>query len=513
MPRQRKPQSGAQRFWTGRVANTTTGSTTTQTVYRIPTGRWRCDTECTAYEIIWTTPIRVAIEGENIYNISLDPGALKTVIENFDELELSNVTLETIEWDVTFKGNITAEGTFTWTEVAATDLTATNGTITNLTSTEATITTLTATTSSLWTATSTSMDTETLAVSWTSTLTWAVTAESDLTVNWTLSAWQWDITALSSETANIWTLTVSDWATVDGWLTANSTTTDTLTVNETSTFTGDVSAGNITSNWTTTLDTLIVSWATTLNTLTATWASTFNGNASVAWNLSVTGNETVTGNVTVTGDGIFSNDVSVANNLNVSGDTTLTDDLTINWTTHLKDLETTGSVDIGWTLRTTWAAVIGNWLNVTGQMESDTVRTNEIIANEVRVTDWLYLSQGAEAPDFVLQSEKGEPNGVAPLNSNGIVPAEHLPPIYTSAIVKVGSGSFSNSNTSTVIDPDITSDSYVHISNYQDILWDLDENIIPGSWSTPGQITVVSNQVENGTYKYIVVNPLTSCNS
>jgi hypothetical protein len=39
MPRQRKPQNSGVKFWTGRVANTTTGSTTTQTVYRIPTGK------------------------------------------------------------------------------------------------------------------------------------------------------------------------------------------------------------------------------------------------------------------------------------------------------------------------------------------------------------------------------------------------------------------------------------------------------------------------------------------
>jgi hypothetical protein len=173
----------------------------------------------------------------------------------------------------------------------------------------------------------------------------------------------------------------------------------------------------------------------------------------------------------------------------------------------LKGLETDGSVDIDWTLRVSWAVVWLNGLNITGQVESETVRTNEVIANEVRVTDWLYLSAWAEAPDFVLQSEKWEPNGVAPLNNNGIVDTQYLPPIYTSAIVKVWTGVFSNSNTSTVIDNDITADSYVHISNYQDIVWDLDENIVP--W----QITVVSNQVETWSYKYIVVNPLTACNS
>ena len=507
MPRQRKPQNGGQRLWTGRVANTTTGSTTTQTVYRIPTRGAYGECEKLAYEVVWTSPIRVAIEWENIYRVSLDEAALKDIIENYENLDLSNVTLQTVNGDVEFTGSVTTDGTFTWTTVNAENLSATSGNITTLTSTTATIDTLEATTSSLWAATATSIDTQTLAVSGTSQFTWDITAEWDATINWNLTATSGDIASLSSESATIETLSVTNGASVVNGLTADATTTTTLDVSWASNFTGDITAGNITSTWTSSLDTLIVSWNTTLNTLTANWASTLNGNASIAGNLSVTGNETITGNVTVTWDGVFSNDVSVSRNLNVSGDTTLTDDLTVNWTTHLKGLETDGSVDIDGTLRVSGAINWLNWLNVTWQVESETVRTNEVIANEVRVTDWLYLSQGAEAPDFVLQSEKGEPNGVAPLNVNWIVPEEHLPPIYTSAIVKVGVGSFSNSNTSTVVDSDITADSYVHISNYQDIVWDLDENIVP--W----QITVVSNQVETWSYKYIVVNPLTDCNS
>ena len=500
MPRQRKPQNGGKRLGTGRVANTTTSTPKLQTVYRIP--RWGvCWTDCgTDIEILGQAPVRVYREGETIWQISLDADALKTVIQNYDNLELSNVTLQTVSWDVTFTGNVTSTWTFTGTTVNAD-----TGSIATLTSTTATIWDLTTTTSSLGTATATSLEAGTLIVDGTSTFSWNMTAEADLSVGWVLSAANWDITNLSSDSANIWTLTVTDSATVSNWLTADSTTTDTLTVNQTSTFTGAISAGDIASTGTTSLNTLIVSWNTTVNTLTANWASTLNGNASIAGNLSVTGNETVTGNQTVTGDWIFSNDVSVARNLNVSGDTTITDDLTVNGTTHLKDAETTGSVDVGWTLRTTWAAVIGNWLNVTGQMESDTVRTEEIITNEIRVTDWIYLSQGAEAPDFVLQAEKGEPNGVCPLDVNAKVDPQYLPPIYTSAIVKVGTGTFSNSNTSTVVDNDITSDSFVAISNYQDIVGDLEETI------APGQLTVVSNQTETWSYKYIVVNPLTNC--
>ena len=507
MPRVRKPQNGGQRLWTGRVANTTTGSTTTQTVYRIPTRGAYGECEKLAYEVLGTSPIRVAIEWEDIYRVSLDEAALKDIIENYENLDLSNVTLQTVNGDVEFVGNITSDWTFTWSTVNAENLSATSGDITTLTSTTATIDTLNATTSSLWTATATSVDTWTLAVSGTSQFTWDVTAEGNVTIAWALTAAEGDIAALTSASATIEALAVTNGATIANGLTADATTTETLDVNWASNFTGDITAVNINATWNTSLDTLIVSWNSTLNTLTANWATTLNGNASVAGNISVTWNETITGNVTVTWDWVFSNDVSISRNLNVSGDTTITDDLTVNGTTHLKWLETDGSVDIDWTLRVSGAINGLNWLNITGQVESETVRTNEVIANEVRVTDGLYLSAWAEAPDFILQSEKGEPNGVCPLNNNGIVDTQYLPPIYTSAIVKIWTGVFSNSNTSTVIDNDITADSYVHISNYQDIVWDLDENIVP--W----QITVVSNTIENWSYKYIVVNPLNACNS
>ena len=46
MPRQRKPQNGGTRLGTGRVANTTTSQAKLQTVYRIPTGRQSCDSNC-----------------------------------------------------------------------------------------------------------------------------------------------------------------------------------------------------------------------------------------------------------------------------------------------------------------------------------------------------------------------------------------------------------------------------------------------------------------------------------
>ena len=534
MPRQRKPQSGAQRIGTWRVANTTTGSTTTQAVYRIPTGKRYGECDVRNFEITWTSPIAVAIEWENVYRISLDVAALENAIEGMN-LDLSNVTLQTVNGNVEFTGNITADWTFTWTTVSATTVEATTWNITNITSSDVTTTSVTATSASIdWLAVTNNATvwgslTVTWAISGNDTLSvaWNIAWGADLSLVWTatvswLSATAWDITTLTSTSLTAWAAEVTNWLTVAGWTTSdtiatswNATIGGNLSVTWTSTFTGDVTAQNLATEWTTSLKWTSVDW-----NLTVTGNSTTNGNASVGWNMAVTwtstltgdvtlsndltvaGNSTVTGNSTITGNSILNWDVTVAKDLTVSGDATVTDDLTVNGTTHLKWLETVGSVDITWTLRTSGAATIGNWITVTGQVESDTVRTWEVIADEIRATDWIYLSQWGEAPDFVLQSEKGVANWVAPLNVNGKIDAQYLPPVFTTAIVKMWTWVFSNSDTSVIVDADITSDSFVILSNYQDIVWDLNETI--SVW----QITVVSNHTETWSYKYIIVNAL-----
>ena len=551
MPRQRKPQNGGQRLWTGRVANTTTGSTTTQTVYRIPSRNYG-ECEKLAYEVLGTSPIRVAIEWENIYRVSLDEAALKDAIENYDGLDLSNVTLQTINWDVEFTGNVSVDGTFMWQEVRATsitttDLDAVNGSIQNITSNDVTTTALTAENASLDDVTITNNATVggTLGVTWNTTLggdlavSWNETVAGDLDVTWatstgSITASTWDITTLTSTDVTTDTITVNDTATVTNGLTVTwGVNTDTITtswdavigwdttiswdlaVTWTSAFTGDVTVDNITSTWTANLNdvvvawnetvawTMAVTWATTLNSsLTVAWASTLSGNASVGGNLSVAWNETVTGNSTVTWDAIFSSDVSVAEDLTVSGDTTITDDLTVNGSTHLKTLETTGSASLGGNLSVDWS--IAGWSNlvVDGQIESGSLVTTNITTDNITINGNIALWNDATAPDFILQDEKGQPNGVAVLDANGQIDNQYLPPVYTSAIVKLGTWAFSNSDTAVVVDGDIDANSFVIISNYQDIVWDLNETI------SPGQLTVVSNQVETWSFKYIVVNAL-----
>lgn len=481
MPRQRKPQNGGQRLATGRVANTTTSQAKLQTVYRIPTRGAYGECEKLAYEVVWTSPVQVHIEWENVYRVSLDMSALENAIENM-QLDLSSVTLSTINWDVTFTGSVTAEWEFTWTTVNATTLNAATWNIET-----ANVESLVSETSSLWTATATSLTTDTLTVNETSTFTWDVTAESDLSVAWNLTATTWDITTLTSADATITNLNATAGDITS--LTSDNVTTEWLSVTGQSSFTGAMTAWDINAT------NLWVSWNTTLNNLTTTWNTSLNW-ATVNGNLAVSWNETITWNVTVAWTSTFNWAVTM------SDDLTVVDDLNVQWTSHLNWLETTGSVDVAWALRVDWAIDAGNWISVDWQVESDSLVTGNAVVDTLHIRDWIYLENNAVAPDFVLQSEKWQPNGVAPLDVNWKIDAQYLPPVYTTAIVKMGTGVFSNSDTSVVVDADITADSFVAISNYSDIIWDLNEVI------NVGQLTVVSNQTETGSYKYIIVNPL-----
>lgn len=551
MPRQRKPQSGVARA-AGRVANTTTSlgwkdiAQTTAKVYRMPL--W-AHSDCSALqiEVGWVNPISVRREG-NVFYVSLPEENLKSAIEGMGSLDLSNtnVSLNEVNWPLEISGSITTDWDITWQAINWTDanfdsVTATTWNITNVVSSDVTTTSLTAEDASLDDVTITNNATVgwTLGVTWNTTLggdlavSWNETVAGDLDVTWatstsSISASTWDITTLTSTDITTDTITVNDTATVSNGLTVTwGVNTDTITtswdatigwaleVTWVSEFTGDVLTNNITSTWTANLNdvvvgwnetvagTLSVTWATTLNnSLTVAWASTLSGNASVGGNLSVAGNSTVTGNQTVTGDAIFSNDMTVSRNLNVSGDATITDDLIVNGSTHLKTLETTGSASIAWNLSVDWS--IAGWSNlvVENQIESGSLVTTNITTDNITINGNIALWNDATAPDFVLQDEKWQPNGVTPLDANWKVDPQYLPPVFTSAHVKIWTWIFSNDRTSIVVDTDITPNSFVALSNYTDIVWDLEETI--NLW----QLTVVSNQVETGSYKYIIVNPL-----
>lgn len=543
MPRQRKPQNGGQRLGTWRVANTTTGSTTQQAVYRIPTWNRR-DCDVRNFEVTWTSPIAVAIEWENVYRISLDAAALENVIEGMN-LDLSNVTLETINGDVAFTGSVSVDGTFTWTTITADTVNATTGNITNITSSDITTASVTADSANIdWLAVNNNAT-----VGGTLGVTWAVTLNDTLSVEW-VSTFTWDVSTVNIASswvatlneANITTAVISwpldvDWGvTIDSWLTVNSGDTTTkwiiadwnLNVSWVSTLTGNVNTGanlevgwDLDVSWASEVENLTVNWneivtwtstlngATTLNsTLSVAWASTLTWNVTAAQDLTVAWNEIISWNSTVVWNTILSwittiNWATTINNkLTVTDDIIANDDLVVNWATSLNTLETSGSASIWNQLTVAWAATIHDAMTVDWQLNSNTIRATEIVTDELRVNTSLDLTEWATAPDFVLQSEKGQPNWVAPLNADGKIDTSYLPPVYTSAIVKMWVWVFSNSDTSVVVDADIKADSFVIISNYQDIIWDLNETI--NVW----QLTVVSNQTETWSYKYIVVNAL-----
>lgn len=538
MPRQRKPQSGATRtFGTWRVANTTTAQEAV--VYRIPTGKRYGECETRNFEILGTAPISVRIEDNNVYQISIDSASLKNMIESYEGLDLSSVTLQTINGNVEFTWSITADGTFTGTsatfdDVTTATLTASSWQVSSLTSTDITTSSLdasdieTATLETSWKATLASLE-----VTGTSALNGNVTAGGDIAATGALSAASANIPTITSNSISTGTLAASNGATVANGLTVtDGISTDTLTasgdisaddisangtlsVTGASNFTGDVSAVNLIASGNTSVNDLAVAGNETVtgnatingatvlnNTLTVAWASTLGGAATVAGNLSVGGNQIITGTQTVTGDTILNGNLSVANDINAGGDVNVSDDLTVNGDSHFKTIETTWSSTIGGTLRVDWAITAWNGIDVTGQVESDTMVTGSIVASNATINGNLVLGPDAQANQFVLQDEKNQPNGIPTLNAQWQIDTQYLPQVFTTAVVKVGNGVFNNSDTSVVVDADITNDSVVMVSNYQDIVWDLNEVI--NVW----QLTVVSNQTETGSYKYVVINPL-----
>ena len=235
--------------------------------------------------------------------------------------------------------------------------------------------------------------------------------------------------------------------------------------------------------------------------LSVTWNADITWNIESDWNATIWWDISTSWDINVSWDANITWITTVSEDLNVWWDVVITDDLTVNWRTHLYDLETTWSVDIDWTLRVEWAIDAWNWVSVTWQVESDSVVTTNTVTNNLTVNWNIALWNDATAPDFVLQDEKWAANWVCPLDANWMVDPQYLPPVYTTAIVKMWTWVFSNSDTSTVVDSDITADSFVIISNYSDIVWDLNEVI--NIW----QLTVVSNQTETWSYKYIIVNP------
>ena len=554
MPRTRKPQASQPSIqWRWRVANTTTSSL--PQVYRFWT--WKVRTQCKwpTSSVTVEAPLHVQIVGDNVYHVTLNIEELANKLWQLDNIDLSNVevTLWTVNWPITLNWNLDIEsGVLTVDEASIDTLNSITWTISTLTSTDITTTDLSAADVSTWTLEASGN----ASVGWTLWVTWATTLNSTLDVSWnTTLLWDlsvdwnetvggnstitWDLTAgsisapngniqsITSNSISTWTLNAStsittSWTLMVEWNStlANVTTNDAsigwnLSVAWASTFTWDVSTNNIYSSGNASLNDVTVAWNETITwTLTTNWATLLNnsltvvgtttmgGNASVAWNLNVAWNSSTTWTLSAWGDTTLWGKLTVSDVSTFNNDVNINDDVTVTWTSHLAWVETTGSVDVTWTLRTSWAINAGNGVYVTWQVESDSLVTTNATTDNLTVNWNFVLWQNATAWDFVLQSEKWQANGVAPLNVNGKIDTQYLPQVFTTWKSKVVQWVFNNSNTAVVVDEDITADAFVKTSNYQDIVWDTTEVI--SVW----QLVVTSNTTETWSFKVLIVSPV-----
>ena len=153
----------------------------------------------------------------------------------------------------------------------------------------------------------------------------------------------------------------------------------------------------------------------------------------------------------------------------------------------------------------------------------DLIEWFEALALQNVTVNEIHLAPDGEAPDFVLQSEKWtaewvaeldeswkvpmdqihwwEAEGVATLDENGIIPWDQLPVEIPRLYFSIWYWVFENSDTCVINDERIHLNSYVNISNYDDIEWDLSE-VVWDWW-----LTVTSNTTETWTFRYFVVTP------
>lgn len=468
--RMRKVQNA--QVWTWRVANTTTSNT--QSVYRIPTGRNNRECDVLAYEVLGTAPIEVRIEWNNVYRVSLDTDALQNIIEN-TALDFSNVelTLWTVNGAVEFTGNIKSDGTFTWAVVNAESIdtnTLNSSSITtiDIVATNARVANLDASESKMGVAeiTEAKINNEEVQISSIKFLT----AEEE-TVTGLLKAEGW--------------VEVKEWINV---LTGDVTVEENVEVKWSATLnTAKINELEVITN--ATLAEAEVTGNTKLNTVTATGTATL-ADTVVSRDLTVAGNTTIAWTTTLAGN-------TTATNLSTSGV------LTTNGTTVMNgSVEAHNNVTVDGTLRANGNVEVKQSVTVGEQLNAATIRTDEVVADEVRVNKALYLSADAEAPDFILQKEKGQPNGVPVLDDSGKLPLDQLPIEAPTCTFFVGTGVFTNSDTAVIEDARIKLTSYVNISNYNDIIWDLNEVI--WEWG----LTVTSNETETGSFKYFIVTPI-----
>ena len=278
----------------------------------------------------------------------------------------------------------------------------------------------------------------------------------------------------------------------------------------------------------------IIEWLDELNlknvkaeSLEVSWEATFKGNTSfewdmefewdltIDWNLSaenseiknLTVTESLTSQWTTQVNTINStwkatlNSLEVQNNtvldkaLEVKGATTLDQNLTVEWIATFKHAVTfNDSVDVK------------KWLHVFQDLQVDwAINAWNATVRNLTVNWTLSLGNNASAPDFILKAEKWAADWVAPLGHDWKVPEQYLPDYIPNCTIHVWTGQFDWHGSCVIEDSRIKSNSYVNISNYTDIIWDLTEVI----WD--GRITITSNfDREAWSIRYFCATPLSA---
>lgn len=182
-------------------------------------------------------------------------------------------------------------------------------------------------------------------------------------------------------------------------------------------------------------------------------------------------------------------------NLEVKESTTLDKELVVKWISTFKHAATFED----------WVSML-KWLHVYQDLQVDWAINGWHATVQNLTVNWtLLLGNDAEAPDFILKAEKWQPNGVCPLWPDGIVPNQYLPAYIPNCTIHVWYWQFDWHWVCVISDPLVKPNSYVNISNYQDIVWDLTEII----WD--GEIRITSNfEHEAWSIRYFCATPLSA---
>ena len=278
-------------------------------------------------------------------------------------------------------------------------------------------------------------------------------------------------------------------------------------------------------------ESLEVSWPATFK-----WETTFEWDMQFDWDLNIdwklTAEDSEIKNLTVT-ESLDSQWTTQVNTINSTGKATLNSlevqgNTVLDWTLEVKEAATLDKtmrvkwtsqfdhsatfnedVDIMRNLHVRWAwtfdhsVSVAQDLSVNWTTNSWTINATNATFQNLTVNWTLSLGNNASAPDFILKAEKWAADWVAPLGHDWKVPEQYLPDYIPNCTIHVWTGQFDWHGSCVIEDSRIKSNSYVNISNYEDIIWYLTETI--NDW----WLIVKSNFAEEiWSFRYICATPL-----